>query len=259
MIRHMSKRLAAPIAPIAPFLIACLLCAAVAINVRAQNGIKTVADGVYSDVQAVRGAAAYDQNCGRCHRQDLGGGDGPALKEDRFNRNFAGKDLKTLFARISLTMPRGAPGSLSEGAYLDILSYVLRENGFPAGVEELTSDELETVEVLPSRPKPLPPVSDFSYVEVVGCFVPGSDGAWMLANASEPVASEAPATPMNLRTNVISPTLLGNETYHLLDAMAYHPESLKGHKTHVRGLLVRLPSEQRMTISDIRSLSPTCR
>jgi mono/diheme cytochrome c family protein len=236
----------------------CLVLAAVGINVRAQNGTRSVADGVFSDVQAVRGAAAYDQACGRCHRQDLGGADGPALRDNRFNRNFAGKDLKTLFARMSLTMPRGAPGSLSEGAYLDILSYVLRENGFPAGAHELTSDVLENVEVLPTRPKPLPPVSDFSYVEVVGCLVPGADGAWTLTNASAPVASEAPATPANLRASVVSPTALGDETYHLLDLMAYNPESMTGHKIHVRGLFVRLPSEQRMTISDVRSLSPTC-
>jgi mono/diheme cytochrome c family protein len=219
MIPRMSKHL---------LLVSCLVFAALVFNVRAQNAAMSVADGVFSEVQAVRGAAAYDQACGRCHRQDLSGADGPALKEDRFNRNFAGKDLKTLYARIALTMPRGAPGSLSEAAYLDILSYVLRENGFPAGTHELTPDVLENVEVLPTRPKPLPPVSDFSYVEVVGCFVPGSDGEWVLANASAPVASEAPATPSTARIGVVSPTMLGDETYHLLDAMAYNPDSLMG-------------------------------
>jgi hypothetical protein len=249
MIFRMSRHLVA---------VACLVFAAVGINLRAQNPASSVADGVFTEVQAVRGAAAYDQACGRCHRQDLGGADGPALKDDRFNRNFAGKDLKTLYARIALTMPRGAPGSLSEGAYLDILSYVLRENGFPTGTHELTSDVLEHVEVLPTRPKPLPPVSDFSYVEVVGCLVPGADGMWLLANASEPVASEAPATPLTARTNVVSPTALGDKTYHLLDAMAYSPEQHKGHKMHVRGLLIKLPSEQRMTISAFETLSPSC-
>jgi hypothetical protein len=54
------------------------------------------------------------------------------------------------------------------------------------------------------------------------------------------------------------PAALGKQTYHLLDAMAYTPESLKGQKIYVRGLLIRLPSEQRMTISDLRSISTTC-
>jgi S-disulfanyl-L-cysteine oxidoreductase SoxD len=239
---------------------AIVVLAAVGTHVRAQNAGKSVEDGVYSDVQAMRGAAAYDQSCGRCHRQDLGGADGPALKDDRFNRNFAGKDLKTLYTRMSTTMPRGAPASMSEAAYLDILAYVLRENGFPAGTAELSVDALDGVEVLPTRPKPLPAISDFSYVEVVGCLVPGSDGAWMLSSASDPVAAAAPGGPQNVagRTSATTPTALGSQTYHLLDAMAYTPESLKGQKIYVRGLLIRLPAEQRMTISDLRSLSSTC-
>jgi cytochrome c5 len=233
-----------------------VLLAAVGSDVRAQNGLKTVETGVYSDVQALRGAAAYDQTCGRCHRQDLGGADGPALKDDRFNRNFAGKDLKTLYTRMSTTMPRGAPGSISEGAYLDILAYVLRENGFPAGAGELSVDALDGVEVLPTRPKPLPAVGDFSYVEVIGCLVAGTDGAWTLSNASDPVAAVAPGAPGNVAS--AQPAASGQQTYHLLDAMAYSPASHVGHKMRVRGLLIRLPAEQRMTISDIEPLSQTC-
>jgi len=223
--------------------------------VRAQDGTRSVADGVYTDVQATRGAASYDQACGRCHRQDLMGADGPALKDERFNRNFAGKDLKTLYARIATTMPRGAPASLSDGAYLDILAHMLKENGFPAGPAELSADRLDGVEVLETRTKPLPPVGDFSYVEVIGCLAPGSDGAWMLANASDPVAAAPPGSPAAQLRNVSS---LGSQTYHLLDAMAYRPESRSGHKMYVKGLLIRLPGEQRMTISDMASLSPAC-
>ena len=58
---------------------------------------------------------------------------GPALKEERFARDFAGKDLKTLFTKIATTMPRGAPASLGENVYLDIVAHLLKENGFPAG------------------------------------------------------------------------------------------------------------------------------
>ena len=58
-----------------------------------------MADGVYTETQATRGAAVYDAACAGCHRADLGGGTGPALKEQRFAREFAGKDLKTLFTK----------------------------------------------------------------------------------------------------------------------------------------------------------------
>ena len=51
---------------------------------------------------------------------------------------------------------------------------------------------------------------------------------------------------------------LGATTYRLLDAMAYNPESHKGHKMYVRGLLIRLPGEQRMTISSFETIAPSC-
>ena len=60
-----------------------------------------------------------------------------------------------------------APASLADGIYLDILAHLLRENGFPAGSTELSSDAVGGVQLLPTRPRPLPPLGDFSYVEVV--------------------------------------------------------------------------------------------
>ena len=239
---------------------------------RAQDGVKSVADGVYSDLQALRGAAAYDQACGRCHRQDLGGADGPALRDDRFNRVFAGKDLKTLYTRIQTTMPRGAPSSMSESAYLDITAHILKENGFPAGPNELSAEGLAGVDILASRPKPLPPVDSFSYVEVVGCLAPGSDGSWMLTDASDPVPAAAPGMPQYVASeNVVSGFLTaeasakvvsrtsGNQTYRLLDAIAYQPEARRGQKLYVRGLLIKLPTEVRLTISDLKTIEPSCK
>ena len=188
---HKSARVAVP----------CLVLAAVLVagifgrTVRAQENTKTVADGVYSEEQATRGAAAYDTACSGCHRPDLGGGNGPALRGERFARIFAGKDLKTFYTKIATTMPRGAPASMGDDVYLDIVAHVLRENGFPAGTQELATDALSGINVLPGRPKPPPPVGDFSYVEVVGCLVPGPDNTWLLSRASEPVGLAMPDRP----------------------------------------------------------------
>lgn len=228
-----------------------------AVPVRAQSE-RTVADGVYTDAQAVRGAASYDIACGQCHRPDLTGGDGPALRDERFARSFAGQDLKTLYTKIATTMPRSAAGSLGDNVYLDIVAHVLKENGFLAGTQELTTDVLSAVRVLPSRPKPPPPVGDFSYVEVVGCLTAGPSASWVLTHASEPVsvvvsAEAAPKTPADVGTRA-----LGSQTITLLDALAYSPESRNGHKMYVRGLLIKLPSEQRMTISSFDTLAPSC-
>src|SRR5262245_40017274 len=153
--------------------------AAAGLAVRAQEHGKTVADGVYTEAQATRGATAYETSCAGCHRADLGGNTGPALKDQRFAREFAGRDLKRFFGKVA-AMPRNAPASLGDNIYLDIVAHVLRENGFPPGQTELTADALETIEVLPGRPKPPPAVGDFSYVEVVGCLAQGPRHSWVL-------------------------------------------------------------------------------
>src|SRR5687768_127263 len=223
-------------------------------GVRAQETAKTVADGVYSEAQATRGAASYETSCAGCHRADLGGANGPALVGERFARIFAGKDLKTFYTKTATTMPRGAPGSLGDAVYLDIVAHVLRENGFPAGEKELTAEDLSTLQVIPGRPKPTPPVGDFSYIETVGCLTAGPENTWLLTNGSEPVsltASDANRAPVTDRP-------LGTQVFRLLDAMAYSPESHKGHKMYVRGLLIKLPGENRMTISALEMVAPTC-
>ena len=224
--------------------------------VLAQETSKTVADGVYTDVQATRGAASYDTSCSGCHRGDLGGLTGPALRQQRFSRDFAGKDLKVLYTKIATTMPRNAPATLSDNVYLDIVAHILRENGFPPGAAELTGDALD-VRVIPGRPKAPPPVTDFSYVETVGCLTAGPDGAWLLTRAKDPVVVVLPAGPGHEAKDMKSAPL-GSQTFRLLDAMAYEPEAHKGQTMYVRGLLVRLPSEQRMTISEFEPVAPGC-
>ena len=220
-----------------------------------QESAKTVADGVYTDAQAARGATAYETACAGCHRADLGGGTGPALKEQRFAQQFADKDLRTLFSRIATTMPRATPGSLGDAVYLDIVAHLLKENGFPAGAKELAADRLDGVRVLPGRAKPRPAVGDYSYVEVVGCLTANAQRTWLLTRASAPVsAAVTTAAPAAHATDAP----LGTETYRLLDAMAYAPESHRGQKLYVRGLLIRVPGEQRITISAMETVSASC-
>jgi hypothetical protein len=220
----------------------------------AQEGGRTVADGVFTDAQAARGATAYEAACAGCHRADLGGGTGPALRDQRFAREFAGKDLTSLFTRVAATMPRNAPGSLGDNVSLDIVAHLLKENGFPAGTRELAADALDAVRVLPGRPKPPPPIGDFSYVEVVGCLTAGPGHTWTLTRASAPaVPAAASAEP-----RADAARALGSETFHLLDAIAYAPQDHAGQKMSVRGLLIRMPDEQRLTISAFDTVSPTC-
>jgi mono/diheme cytochrome c family protein len=234
-----------------------VLALALSMAANAQETGKTVADGVYTDAQAARGAAVYDTACAGCHRADLGGGSGPALRDERFARQFAGKDLKTLYAKTATTMPRGAPGSLGDNVYLDVIAHLLKENGFPAGSRELAADGLDAVRVVAGRPKPPPPIGDFSYVDVVGCLTPGAQHTWLLTQASDPVVTVPAAPPGSSPGPDAKP--LGTQTFRLVDAMAYAPETHAQQKVRVRGLLIRLAAEQRMTISSLETVSPTCR
>jgi len=223
----------------------------------AQAGEKTVADGIYSDAQAERGAASYNAACGGCHRPDLSGATGPALKEDRFARIFAGKDLNALYTKIATTMPRNAGGSLGDNVYLDIVAYILRENGFLPGAAELTTDVLPAIRVLPGRPKPPPPVGDFSYIETVGCLTAGPGGTWLLTKATPPKSVVLPV-PADRGATVAVGAPTGTQSFRLLDAMAYGPNAHEGHRMYVRGLIVKLPAEQRISISVFEMIAASC-
>jgi mono/diheme cytochrome c family protein len=223
--------------------------------IRAQKTGRTVADGVYTETQANRGAAAYESACSGCHRADLGGATGPALKQERFAKVYAGKDLRALFTKIATTMPRNMPASLADDVYLDIVAHVLRENGFRSSDEELTADALDDIQIVPGRPKARPAVGDFSYVEVVGCLSAGQEHTWLLTRASAPTV----AAPAASGASAAGEQPLGTQTFRLLDAIAYSPDAHRGQKIYIRGLLIKLPDEQRITISAFETVSPTCR
>lgn len=119
-----------------------VLSSAVSAGVYATRQQKTVADGVYTVEQAERGKKGYAVYCESCHADDLSGtnsGDSgaPPLRREGF---MAGSDANALFTKIQETMPLDAPASLKTADYLDILAFVFRENGFPAGREPLTPD-----------------------------------------------------------------------------------------------------------------------
>lgn len=99
---------------------------------------RSVWDGVYTTAQAARGEAAYAQNCGFCHGANLAGtGEAKPLAGPEFLSSWNGLTMGDLFERTRTTMPLERPGTLGREAYADILAYVLKSNGFPAGEVEL--------------------------------------------------------------------------------------------------------------------------
>ncbi len=116
---------------------------------------RTTWDSVFSDAQAARGEAMYGQTCARCHQESLAGADqSPPLTGAGFLSNWNGLPLAELFERVRVDMPSDTPGTYSRQQIIDVLAYVLRFNGFPAGKAELTHDAnaLAAVRFVASKP-----------------------------------------------------------------------------------------------------------
>jgi len=111
-------------------------------SLAAQQKSKTLSDGVFTADQAQRGKSGYDGVCARCHGVPLTGsqGNGPTLKGPAFLAHWDKDTLASLYTKIRDTMPQGAPGTLTDDVKLQILAYVLQQNGFPAGKSDLPGD-----------------------------------------------------------------------------------------------------------------------
>lgn len=113
---------------------------AIALGLAAGQGT-TTRDGVYSDAQAARGEAVYTKTCASCHGTDLeGSGQAPPLAGKEFESEWNGQPLSDLFERISATMPGDAPGTLPQEQVADVLAFLLKKGGQPAGPADLARD-----------------------------------------------------------------------------------------------------------------------
>ena len=91
------------------------------------------------------GARVYRTTCESCHAVNLEGSEqGPTLLGDEFLEGWDGEVLAELMILMMDTMPGDNPGGLTEEEFTDVLSYLLRENGYPPG-DELTADMLEEI------------------------------------------------------------------------------------------------------------------
>ena len=111
--------------------------------------------GVYTNDQAARGESAYREGCASCHGASLEGSEAaPALVGRDFRDDFDEMNIADLFEKIKFTMPVNRPSRLSEQQSADLVSYILKCNGFPAGRTGLpaTADDLRGVRFLAENP-----------------------------------------------------------------------------------------------------------
>jgi len=96
---------------------------------------------LYTEQQAEAGERTFQQNCAMCHGPKLEGRAGPALKGPTFASPQAHFSVSDVFKIISLNMPAPAPGTLPHEDYVNIMAFILQQNGYPAGASPLSFDD----------------------------------------------------------------------------------------------------------------------
>lgn len=91
--------------------------------------------GVYTAAQAAKGKDTYAGLCQSCHA--------PATHTGPdFYGKWGGKPLSELYVYIATLMPQTDPGSLTGDEYAQVLAYLLKMNGMPAGPDALPADSV---------------------------------------------------------------------------------------------------------------------
>jgi mono/diheme cytochrome c family protein len=93
----------------------------------------TTASGVYTARQASRGEQTYMNICVACHPSGT-------YTTPVFRAKWNGAPVSGLFGLISQTMPKMEPATLTPEEYADVVAYLLKINGAPAGKVELPPD-----------------------------------------------------------------------------------------------------------------------
>ena len=101
----------------------------------ASNSTRSTQAGVYTADQAARGEEVYGNVCSGCHQ--TGSHTGAA-----FAMTWSGRPLSDLFEYISQSMPKTDPGSLTRRQNAQVVAYLLKLNGMPAGDAELPADTI---------------------------------------------------------------------------------------------------------------------
>jgi mono/diheme cytochrome c family protein len=92
---------------------------------------RSTRQGVYTAAQATKGQELFAGRCQSCHSPTTHTG-------PNFFANWAeGRPLWGLVSFVRTEMPYDSPGTLTNEEYSQVVAYLLKQNGLPAGNEEL--------------------------------------------------------------------------------------------------------------------------
>jgi mono/diheme cytochrome c family protein len=206
---------------------------------------RTVWDGAYTEAQATRGATSFGASCGGCHTLAAEGR--APLVGDIFWKGFSQKTVGEMTDFVTNNMPNGNPRSLTETTYADIVAFLLKSNGLPAGTTELARSFNGDMQIVPKDGSTALPAN--SLARVVGCLAKsGSD--WVVTSATSPERAERAAGADDTRP-------LGNRTVTLKFVLS-RLDAMIGSRVAVNGILVGADGVEGINVTGVTRVAPKC-
>ena len=103
--------------------------------------------------------------------------------------------------------------------------------------------------------KPTP--GGLEIVRVIGCLKQPGGETWVLTSATAPIPSASTGTSATSLREAEG-TLLGTKRFRLIGISAFVPESQKGHKVEVKGILIKDVKESRVNVTSLQTVTTTC-
>jgi hypothetical protein len=219
----------------------------------AQSGT-SIWTGAYTPAQAERGRIVFENHCSECHRDDLSGGEAPALRGPTFMLNWETHTVERLFHKIRDTMPSRDDTEVTAQQKLDSVAFILQQNGFPAGDRELTDGaDLAGLRIVPKEGVGAPRTG--ALVQAVGCLVESAPNRWMLDGSTEPQVTTL--DPVSDDDRKALAAAAGSQTIELMNVFP-RPDAHKNRKVVVKGLFAKTPASVRINVTTVEPLGSPC-
>lgn len=132
------------------------LAAAIALSSAPAQGAaqKTSNDGVYTKEQADRAKDQFAKMCADCHPFSAAAKKKPndvLLGDEPFVKAWDDRSLGQMVTTIVMTMPNDGSGAVTDSEGVDLVAYILQQNGYPAGSQPLTKEAASDIVLKPKK------------------------------------------------------------------------------------------------------------
>ena len=96
----------------------------------------------FTAAQVSNGEMEYKTSCMDCHGAHLDDGEfgGPPLRGPAFMAKWAKLPPSALISYVRTAMPADTPGRLPSGTYIEIVAYILNQNGLAPATKGMPAD-----------------------------------------------------------------------------------------------------------------------